>query len=229
MWGEIHETERENFWVFSWRWGCGFKTESFKPLCTESRVEKDDHATKHVDIFDSSLVYHFASLGKFPWCKLHIYKNRIIRCYNIHMNLYTFSWTPPETRHCASSEPQPSVTTKGFFRATEVRESQGHKGDRRSTFFLHGWGFSGFRYFSSQIFEEVKFSDGFRGRESSFSQGVTWGENKAYLPYGSVDSPTAAVVRPRKSFDRILQTSWTNFKSGFLWFTCETPSSFPLT
>lgn len=172
----------------------------------------------------------FCEFGQIPMMQVaYIYKNRIIRCYNIHMNLYTFSWTPPETRHCASSEPQPSVTTKGFFRATEVRESQGHKGDRRSTFFLHGWGFSGFRYFSSQIFEEVKFSDGFRGRESSFSQGVTWGENKAYLPYGSVDSPTAAVVRPRKSFDRILQTSWTNFKSGFLWFTCETPSSFPLT
>lgn len=131
------------------------------------------------------------------------------------MNLYTFSWTPPETRHCASSEPQPSVVHQGLLSRDRGTGIPGP----------HGWGFVGFRYFSSQIFEEVKFSDGFRGRESSFSQGVTWGENKVYLPYGSVDSPTAAVVRPRKSFDRILQTSWTNFKSGSLWFTCETPTN----
>ena len=226
MWGKFMKRKNEKISEFFLEVGVwGFR----------SRVEKDDHAIKHVDILDSSLVYRlhisFWEFGQIPMMQvacIYIYKNRIIRCYNIHMNLYTFSWTPPETRHCASSEPQPSVTTKGFFRATEVRESQGHKGDRRSRW--PSWlGFCGFRYFSSQIFEEVKFSDGFRGRESSFSQGVTWGENKAYLPYGSVDSPTAAVVRPWKSFDRILQTSWTNFKSGFLWFTCETPSSFPLT
>lgn len=145
------------------------------------------------------------------------------------MNLYTFSWTPPETRHCASSEPQPSVVHQGLLsrdRGTGIPGPQ-----RRSaiemTFMAGVLVVSDI--FSSQIFEEVKFSDGFRGRESSFSQGVTWGENKAYLPYSSVDSPTAAVVRPRKSFDRILQTSWTNFKSGSLWFTCETPTSFPLT
>ena len=67
--------------------------------------------------------------------------------------------TPP-----ASSEPQ-------LF----SRDDQGLLSRDRGTGIPgpHGWGFVGFRYFSSQIFEEVKFSDGFRGRESSFSQGVT--------------------------------------------------------